>query len=99
MGTIVQTETRRRGFFGKLWKWGFVAFNIAMAFWLLAYLGAVGDFMETAPTAAHRWAAAIHADFAIRSLFLVWFCGAVVLGVLAWATRGQRVVVETSTTA
>jgi hypothetical protein len=42
----VQLRKPKRGFFGKLVKWGFIGFNILMAIWLVGGMGAATERMQ-----------------------------------------------------
>lgn len=60
MATI-QREIRKRGFFGKLIKFTFIAFNLLMAFWVVSYWVSVGDLMAGAGSDAARAGGAVGA--------------------------------------
>jgi hypothetical protein len=34
---VIWRETRKRGFFGFLFKWASIGFNVLMALWLFSY--------------------------------------------------------------
>ena len=49
MTKIIRQEVRKRGFFGHIFKWMFILFNIVMLVWLIVGLGNVGKLTETLP--------------------------------------------------
>lgn len=96
MTRIVRTETRKRGFFGKLIKWSFIGFNVLMAVWLFAGLGGAGDVYNNASGDAERAGAAIGTAIGGGFVLFIWVAGAVILGLLTLLSRGKKVIVEES---
>jgi hypothetical protein len=91
MNQIVYVERRKRGFFGTLFKWVFVLFNLAMAFWVVSYWAQVGTLV-TANTGSQAGQAGsvIGGALGTGMLFAVWVVGGIVLGLLAFLTRGRK---------
>lgn len=82
----VQIEKRRRGPFGWMFAILFWIFNAVMLLWLVACIG-------QANRAGGGGGPVIDNDVAIGAVFLVggmWFVGAVILGLLMFATRGHK---------
>ena len=83
----VQLRKLKRGFFGKLFKWGFIVFNILMVIWLFSYWGTVGEIANTAGSEAEKAGVAIGGTLATGMLFGVWVAGDIVLGLFVLFTR------------
>jgi hypothetical protein len=101
MTTIVRREIRKRGFFGKLFKVLFIAFNLVMLAWVISYwmtLGHGWDEYTKMPDANLRNAAqggyAIGATIGTSLLLFFWAAGDVVLGLLTMFTRGKKTIIE-----
>lgn len=82
----VQLRKPKRGFFGKIIKWGFVAFNILMAIWIFGGVNAASDGMN-AMNDAERAGAAVGAGLGTALLLGVWVVGDIILGLLVLFTR------------
>lgn len=76
-----------RGFFGKIFKWGFILFNVLMAVWLFSYWGTVGGMMTESTSDAAQAGAAIGATLGTGMLFVLWALGDIILGALVLFTR------------
>ena len=83
----VQLRKPKRTFFGKLVKWGFIAFNLIMVIWLVSYWSSAGDVINTAASDAEQAGAAIGATIGTGFLFGIWGFGDVVLGICLLVTR------------
>lgn len=94
MPTTIRREHYRRGFFGKLFKFLFIAFNVVMALWLLSYWATIGEQMQAIDTEAGRTGAGIGAALGTSVIGMLWMFGAVILGILTLLTRGETVIVE-----
>jgi hypothetical protein len=95
MATLVSKEIRRRGFFGILIKWTFIAFNVVMLYWMIAAIGAVSD-VETNST-AEQVGYAVGATIGFGMILGIWTMGSIILGILVLLTRGDRVFVHERT--
>lgn len=82
----VQLRKPKRGFFGRIVKWGFVAFNIVMALWIFGGMNAASDGMNTMND-AERAGAAVGAGLGIAILLALWVVGDIILGLLVLFTR------------
>lgn len=83
----VQLRKPKRGFFGKLFKWGFIGFNILMVIWLFSYWGTVGELANTSGSEAEKAGAAIGGAIGTGMLFGVWVFGDIILGLFVMFTR------------
>ena len=94
--SIVRTEKRQRSFAGKLIKWTFVAFNILMAVWIVGGLYSVSKI----PTysVAQQIGSGVGAAIGVTMLLILWALGDLILGILVLVTRGNKVIIEESST-
>ena len=81
--------TRKRGFFGQIFKWLFILFNLVMFAMFLAMIGSVDEVASNAVTDAERAGAAIGGSLALGSLMVMWAVGSAILGILVVVTRGK----------
>ena len=81
---------RKRSFIGKLFKWGFILFNILMLVWLVAGMNAASDVVSSAASEAEKAGAAIGAGIGTVMIFSVWGVGDVVLGIFVLLTRPRE---------
>jgi hypothetical protein len=93
MNTIVQRHVRKRGFFGKLFKLLFIAFNIAMLIWVIAYLSLIGKMVDGASNGAEAAGATIGGTLGTGMLVFIWVAGAIILGLFTLFTRGNTVII------
>lgn len=85
----VQLRKPKRGFFGKLFKWSFILFNILMLWWMIAGLGGATDNME-AMTGAEKTGAAIGTGIGAMMLLFIWVVGDIILGLFVLFTRPSK---------
>lgn len=92
MGRTVQVAKRRRGFFGQVAKWLFIAFNALMLLWLILVIGAAGeqDFASDAEAAGY----ALGTGIGVFAIAIIWVIGDIILGLPVLMTRGEQVIVE-----
>src|SRR4051812_39287289 len=69
---IERTEKRKRGFFGFIFKWLFILFNLLMILWLGSYLFTIGDQYGKITSDAGRTGAAIGATMGTGMLLVLW---------------------------
>ena len=91
MVKTLTTEIRQRGFFGKLFKWLFIVFNILMGIWLATYWVMVGNMIAEQQSDAAMAGGTIGATIGTGALIIFWAAGAAILGGLAMATRGKKI--------
>ena len=70
----VQLRKLKRGFFGKIVKWSFIAFNIVMALWLFGGMNAATEGMN-AMSDAEKAGAAIGTGLGVAMILSVWVFG------------------------
>jgi len=78
----------KRGFFGKVFKWLFILFNIIMVFWLISYWIQIGDLV-TGKSEMEQAGTAIGATIGTGMLAMIWVFGDVILGILVLFTRAR----------
>ena len=94
MSTIIRSERRKRGFFGVLFKYAFILYNLLMLAWLISYWVKVGGQLERMGDEAARAGGAIGATLGTGLIAVFWVAGAVVLGLFTLLTRGKTVIVH-----
>ncbi|MBT9554642.1 MAG: zinc ribbon domain-containing protein [Myxococcales bacterium] len=77
----------KRGFFGKLIKWTFIAFNILMLIWMIGGVGAASKVASSAASEAERAGAALGTGIGAMMVMSLWFFGDVILGIFLLLTR------------
>lgn len=90
----VRTEYYKRGVFGWLFKLSFIAFNVFMVVWLVAYWSRVADLSNPADSGAARVGAAIGVSIGTGAIIFLWVSGAIILGLLTYFTRGNKIILE-----
>ncbi len=81
----VSIRTPKRGFFGKLFKWSFVLWNVLMLWWLVAGMRSVSEVKATGD--AEKAGQAIGAAIGGGVIVAIWVAGAVILGLFVLFTR------------
>lgn len=94
MAKIISTEIRKRGFFGKVWKWLFIIFNVLMGIWTVSYWVSIGRLYSTTDNQWEQAGTTIGATMGTGALLVFWAIGAAILGGLALATRGKKIIVQ-----
>ncbi len=82
-----QLRKPTRGFMGKVFKWGFILFNILMLVWIMAGVGGNVDTINNAASDAERAGAAIGTGIGVMFLLTIWVIGDVILGLFVLFTR------------
>jgi len=82
-----QIRKLKRGFFGGLFKWAFILFNVLMVFWLFSYFGSVGEFVSETQSDAAEAGAVIGATIGTSMILGFWVFGDIILGLLVLFTR------------
>ncbi len=82
----VQLRKAKRGFFGKLFKWSFIAFNALMAIWAVSGFNAATKDYDTL-SGAEQAGAAIGTGLGMAMVLIVWVLGAIILGMFVLFTR------------
>lgn len=89
---VVRQEVSDRSLFGKIVKWTFVGFNILMALWLFAGMGAASEGMDQAVNDAERAGTAIGATIGMGLVIGLWAMGDIILGILVLLTRRKKII-------
>lgn len=79
-----------RGFFGWLFKWTLIAFNVIMVLWLFAYWSSISDMMGAGTSDAEQAGAAIGATMGTAFLLVIWVLGDIILGLGTILTRPRK---------
>ena len=82
----VQLLKPTRSFFGKLIKWGFILFNIFMAWVLISGMNAASKIVESS-SGASQAGAAIGTGLGAAMIIGLWGFGAIILGLFVLFTR------------
>jgi len=82
-----QLLTLSRTPFGKIVKWGFIAFNILMFLMLIAFWGSAGDVIDKAGSDAERAGAAIGGMLGTGFTLFIWVFGLILGGIIMLLTR------------
>ena len=82
-----QLRKPKRGFFGKLFKWSFILFNILMILWLFSYWVGLGEIANSSTSDAGKAGAVIGGTIGTGLLFGLWGFGDFILGLFVLFTR------------
>ena len=77
----------RRGFFGFIFKWSFIIFNIIMILWAISGGGIISDGVSNATNDAEVVGASIGGALGMGMIFALWLMGNIVLGLFVLFTR------------
>lgn len=77
----------KRGFFGKLFKWSFILFNLLMVVWIVSYMGDIGTSMDSATSDAESTGTAIGGTLGVGMLVTFWAFIDIILGMFVLFTR------------
>lgn len=80
----------KRGFFGKIFKWLLIIFNLVMLAWLISYFSLIGEMMNGTASDAEKAGAAIGGSIGTGFLLTVWVIGDIILGLAALLTRPRK---------
>lgn len=86
----VQLRKPRRGVFGVIIKYTFIAFNLLMAWWLFAGMKAASTAIGTATSGAQQAGAAIGTGLGAVMIIGIWVFGAIILGLFVLFTRPKN---------
>jgi hypothetical protein len=93
MSAIVQRHVRKRGFFGKVFKFLFIAFNALMFVWVVSYWITLNGMLQTSTSEATTAGMQIGATIGTGLLLFLWCVGSVILGLITLLSRGSTVVI------
>lgn len=91
MGRKTRT-TYQRGFFGKIIRFLFIAFNVVMVVWIILGIANVSDMEATTELEAN--AQTVGGTIGVFFLIVLWALGAIILGALSYFTRGVAITEE-----
>ncbi|MEM7734036.1 MAG: zinc ribbon domain-containing protein [Pseudomonadota bacterium] len=80
----------KRGFFGKIFKWSLILFNILMIVWMVSYLGTIGSHLDGATSEAEEAGMAIGGTIGVGMILVFWVLGDIILGLATLLTRPSR---------
>lgn len=98
MAQTIRIEKHQRGFFGQMFKWLFIGFNVIMLISLVGGMMAVSNHTATLTSQAERAGATIGTAMGMSAILFVWVVGIVVLGIFVLLTKGKKVIVEEART-
>lgn len=84
-----QIKKLKRGFFGKIFKWFFIIFNVLMAWWMFAGMGAASEHVGVG-SSAEQAGAAIGTGIAFTMILGIWVFGDIILGLFVLFTRPKN---------
>ncbi len=76
-----------RSTFGKVAKWGFIAFNVLMFFWMVSGLATAGDAISGLSNEYEAAGAAIGTGLGASFIACIWGVGDIILGIIVLLTR------------
>lgn len=88
----IRREVSDRTIFGKIVKWLFILFNLAMAFIMFRGCSAIADGVGTQATDAERAGYGLGATLGLGAILFVWLAGAVILGLFVLLTRRKKII-------
>ena len=77
----------KRGFFGKVFKWSFIVFNVLMLVWLIGGMNAAANTTAHAASEAGKAGAAVGTAIGAGLVLGLWVVGDVILGLFVLFTR------------
>lgn len=80
----------RRGPVGQIFKWLFILFNLAMAWWFAAATLSIGDGLDAGASDAELAGAGAAVAVVWSFIGLWWIVGALVLGLFVLMTKAKR---------
>lgn len=80
----------KRGFFGKLFKWSLILFNVLMVIWLVAYAGELAELSGATTSDAEQAGLAIGGTLGVGMLLVIWVIGDIILGLATLLTRPSK---------
>ena len=93
MSAVVQRHIRKRGFFGKVFKFLFIAFNALMFVWVVGYWITINGMLQTSASDATTAGMQIGATIGTGLLLFLWVVGAIILGLVTLLSRGTTIVI------
>lgn len=94
MSKIVRTEKRRKGIFGWFFAILFWGFHAMMGIWVYAAISATKEQAAATTSSAEEIGTAIGATIGFGLILVLWAIGTIILGALAYFTRGKLISIE-----
>lgn len=82
-----QINKPKRSFFGKIFLWMFILFNILMVVWIVGGVNAASEMSKTYVSEAQKAGAAIGTGLGVTMLLGIWVFGDIILGLFTLLTR------------
>lgn len=80
----------KRGFFGFLFKWALILFNLLMLIWLVGYFAQLGEMLNSTSDEFEQAGAAIGGTIGVGFLMIILLFGNVILGIPTLLTRPSK---------
>lgn len=80
----------KRGFFGKVFKWSLIGFNVLMIIWLVSYMGTIGEQMTVAGSEAAQAGTVVGGTIGVGMIMAFWVLGDIILGLATLLTRPSK---------
>jgi hypothetical protein len=77
----------KRGFFGKIFKYSFIGFNILMLLWFIGGMSAASETINSASNEYEEAGAALGTGLGAMMILTLWAVGDVILGLFVLFTR------------
>lgn len=91
---IYYREVRGKvGFFGAVWRFLLVGWQILMLLWFWSYTASVTSLVESQSSDAGSLGATIGMGISWAYILFVWVCGTIILGLFVLLTRPPRILV------
>jgi hypothetical protein len=93
MGAAFIERRKKRGIFGTIVKWLFIAFNIFMLIALInGFSAATHDYNHLSD--AGKAGAAIGTTVGVTLVLVLWGMGDLILGIIVLLTRGEKILLQ-----
>lgn len=83
----IRLREPRRGFFGRVFKWLFVVFNVLMLLYLITFMIIVIDAFPVIADQVGRGVAINHSTIGFLEILGTWMAGDIILGMLVMFTK------------
>ena len=80
----------QRSFFGKIFKWSFILFNILMIAWMIFGIQGSSEVYNSASNEFEQAGAAIGTGIGVALLLGIWVVGDIILGLFMLFTRPSK---------
>jgi len=80
----------KRGFFGFIFKWALILFNLLMVAWIISYFVQIGEVITTTADEYEQAGAAIGGTLGTGFILIFWVIGNIILGIPTLLTRPSK---------